>query len=505
MSEIDLPAKIQNLEQNLKELRDLIAALGTKIEGAEKNIQTLAIVKTRVERLKKIKQAKTQTELRILSANVETIRQELATQKGRARRILSATFKALLTYWALIAFVVTALFTWYIYHTYGVGYFEPYQNIQNTKLSAKYYVSSGDHLLARAEFTAAEEAFKTAVEINPYDITARRGLMLSQVLTSGEGPLQHSEITDAKLKYLENEQAFKDNPLLSYFHGRLAAAEGDRQKAMEYFQASSAQLKSFNQEHPDQRNEFIGNDIEIGILDMWAGKIDDAIHFFETPLVGDQKTALNHLSECYLVTGRFDQAWNALSKLYKRSPRVETYLILGDFFRYQYATDPPKYIRNLEAAKTMDILASKALTSTNPTSAELGTEPKLAYGKDYGRMHFLPIPLEDVPSFGQSVADADKPEQYQALTSYSLSLDYALSGDFVNANNYYDRALATDVFKEYPCQFVYKTRYYRSKMRSLSPTLRAFFNAKAETLVQGRCKAASSAAGVIHGISPSKK
>jgi tetratricopeptide (TPR) repeat protein len=487
MSDTELTAKIQGIEQSLTILNSAVTTLTTKVEGIDAEVKAL---NPKLVQLKELEDAKTETEIAVLTAKLEALKRTAPRKGFRLGVFLRKLPQHLLTYWTLVAFIIAAVVAVYVYKRYGVGYFETYENISNTKQSAKYYRLAGETLLSRAEFAAAEGSFKTATEIDPYNIEARRGLMLSQVLRSQEGHgADPPDIINARLQYLEAEPAFKDNPLLGYFRGRLAVLQGDRKKARTCFENSVTQLESANKAHPNGRNDFVGNYVELGILDMWDGKIPEAIQNFTKPVLANinQTTALNHLAECYLVSERFDDAFGVLSRLYSASPRLESYLVFGDFFRYRFASDPTKFKQDLESAKTMDRLAEDILNNSSSAGSDAAKKPDLTAGIDFGRMHFLPVPLANTPQFkDHSIAAAEKPEQYKALTNYALSLDHALAGDFTEANRYYSQATAADTFNEYRCRLVYMTRFYRARMSRLQPGLKAWFDEKVESLAN-RC------------------
>lgn len=496
MSDPDLNSKIQNIERVLESLDSTVKTLDTRIGGLQEEGKTLKQLKTEVEGLRQIEHTKIEIEIQELTAKLEGLKANRSRERFNARAFFKSLPQHLLTYWTLLAFLITAMVAFYVYRQYGVGYFETYQNIANTKRSAKYYHSAGDVLVARAEFAAAEEAFKTATEIDPHDLAARKGLMLSQVLKSKEGRADPPQVIEARLEYLKAEPDFKDNPLLSYFQGRFAYLQGKSTEEVKgFFQSSVNQLVSFNQANPLKPNNFVGNYIELGILAMREGDISGAINYFTQPVLADinETTALTHLAECYIISDKFEAAFEVLAGLYNGSPRrLETYLVFGDLFRYRFATDPNKFKSDLEYAKTMDRLAERILSGVDPAGGVPSTKPVLTAGIDYGRMHFLPFPLTDTPKLGDSVADAEKPEQYSALTNYALSLDYALADDFTQADRYYSQALTIDTFKEYSCRFVYLTRFYRSKLPELSPGLKKWFDDKAEPLTEGGCMKLSS-------------
>lgn len=468
----------------------------SRLERVEKEIQLLTTGEEEAELRAELADLTNKLQ-RLRSAYHNPTRQDIA--NFRVKR----AYRYFVDHIGFFAFLVTLTVTFYVYWRYGVGYFEDYEKISNTKLSANYYLNTGQAFLVRADFPSAESAFKTALEINPYNIEARRGLILSQVLKPEAGHRAYiPEIVLAKLDYLKTEPGFENNPLLSYFRGRVAADQDDRANARKYFQDSIDQISSNRTANVEaQLDNFIGNYIELGIINMYDGKIDEAITYLNNPALERTKPkptiTLNHLVQCYMVKGRYAEAHKLLGELYGRPPRLETLLIAGDFFRYRYATDPIKYKEDLKSARTMDSRAATILgdgiwkgakgkdaeAAAKPEEPKESKESKLVAGVDYGQMHFVPLPFKkDAPGVITSVAYADHIDQYRALINYALSLDYALANDFDQADHYYNQALADDPFKEYRCLFVYKTHFYRNYLPAAAQGLKDWFAARADSI-----------------------
>ena len=137
MSGTDLPTKIQNLEQTVRNLNTKVDALISDVAVVKGCAQTIAQFESKVEQFKKLKEATTRNELNSLIVNVEALRQ-LIPPANRKKEFLKQIPITLLTYWTLVAFVITVLVAVYVYSIYGVGYFETYENIASTKQSANY-------------------------------------------------------------------------------------------------------------------------------------------------------------------------------------------------------------------------------------------------------------------------------------------------------------------------------------------------------------------------------
>lgn len=368
------------------------------------------------------------------------------------------------------AFLATVAIASYVYFEYGVGYFESYENISVTKRSANYYLRTGNVFINRAEFNAAEEAFKTALEINPYNIDARRGLLKAQVLKSEVGARSFMpEIVNAKLNYLQTEEGFRNDPLLLYFQGRVFKETGDRKQAREYFQKSLDQQMALKQD-----SGFLGNYIELGKLDMYDGEIDYALTRFNTPALinAKQTTVIYHRSECYLASYMYEEVKSQLEPLYFSSPRLETFLILGDAYRQEYASNPTEYSDNIEFATTMDKQAEEMLKRTD-----------LRDGVDYAPLIVLSVPPPSAHRKVKLFQDIAEVEQYRALTNYALSLDYAMSKNFSLADKYFKQAVDVDVpFRDIAILFIDKTRFYEDSTQKLDPGIKKWFEDKRKLL-----------------------
>ena len=375
-------AKFQKLEADLQALKnvDEVKKLGEDVAGLE-------------HRLSEIKS----------SLNPQ--------QRGISARKAAQFF---LTYWTLFAFGATVLFALYVYCRYGVGYFESYKNISDTKKSAQYYKDIGDSLVPRAEFKAAEGAYAEALRINPNYIEGRLGLMRSQVLSPLEGYKKFTTVVvEARLNYLK--QISPNDHLIPYFRGILKMEQDDKPGAENLF------LESRTKEP-----KFAGNDIQLGYIDLFYGRIDSASGNFRNALatVPDHPMVLNYLGMCEMVALKFAEAKCHLERAAKISPRLETLLNLGEAYRNSGDND--------------------SATFTHENALRLLNNPDLKEGMHYELGTFNYMPLARRPEAVRSFEQASSLDQYRALINYALSIDYALQRKFPEASKAFDRGYDSD-------------------------------------------------------------
>src|SRR6266498_1047821 len=150
--------QVQALNQELRGLR-------TKVEGKIGNHDTrLQTLETDLLALKNIDEEQgLRDSLQQLEHRLSQLKARLVPQQktfwARIGSLRTRVRDWIKSNWTFLAFVATAASVFYVYEHYGVSYFEAYQNTANAKQSAKNYKETGDALLARADFRAADEAW----------------------------------------------------------------------------------------------------------------------------------------------------------------------------------------------------------------------------------------------------------------------------------------------------------------------------------------------------------
>ena len=336
-------------------------------------------------------------------------------------------------------------------------------NDKITRKMAENYRDIGNKLLVRAEFRAAEDAFKTSLDIYPNDLDARYGLMKAQMLKPEEGRKTYTpEVAEAKLNFLED--VFKSNSTLAedafipYFRGALLKDKNRWDQARNSFQLSQ------------QRNrDFIGNYLQLGYMNIIDGKIDDAVGNFCEALAkaGDHPVALNNLGALYTVNLDFDQALELLKKARGISKRLETYIILGDVYRYK---------NDIESAIVQHEIAWDMLN-----------DPKTEEGINYGVLTYNFMPESPTDTYTNSIAmQFYDLARHKVLVKYCLSLDYALKGNLKIAESAFQEGYAADPYinqaKEYGCWYLNQITYTLNNVTGLKGETRQWLEEKKKTL-----------------------
>lgn len=347
------------------------------------------------------------------------------------------------TNWTFLAFMTTLFIAGWVYYKYGVGYFEQYRNISVSKEASKTYQAIGDRLLLWGEFKAAEEAYKTSLEINPYNIDARYGLLRTQVLNPEQGKETYTpEVVDARLKVLS--ERFKDDYIIPYYYGALLRDRGLYKDSRKYFEDSKRLEPSF-----------LGNYQDLAFIDYQDGDVDAAIKNLEfvRKTNPNNTLALNNLGSSYLVVRKFPEAIEYLKKAREVSPRIETLIDLGDAYRY---------LSDFDNAILMHEAASKILDSIPQRGVHYGVSSH----------SFMPLKPDDKKTF-KTYVQAQELKQYKALVKYALSIDYCLRsdperGDLNKAHEAFEEAYHSDQtidgFKEYACLFNNRVAYINNFM-----------------------------------------
>lgn len=413
------------------------APLATRLQQLEQKVEALESI--RDEARVRVNVAELEERVRLLKARLPE-GDGGRTFRAGAKRV----YRHVLDNWGFFAFLFALAVAAVVYVRYGIGYFESYENTYNTKTSAQYYVDIGERLLMRAEFGAAEDAFATALGINSNNLDARHGLMKAQVLKPVEGRKKYTpEIVQAKLKYLE--ELFKskgvNQHLIFYFKGVMKEDQDDQKAARQLFEDSKT-----------VEPNFIGNYIELGKLDLFEGKVDEAAAQFKLALekAPDHTKVLTYLGSCYLVTLKFNDAKDALLKAYDINPQPETYLLLGEVFRYSGELDEAVFMHQ------------SGLRLLNEPNGGAGGSP------DPVTFNFMPEKLGDSQTT-KVFEQAGSPEQFLTLTHYALSIDYALQKNFPEAEKAFSYGISTDKLlgrrKEYGCFYINKINFMKSMMK----------------------------------------
>lgn len=339
----------------------------------------------------------------------------------------------LLAYWVPLALIVGLVVNWW----FGVGFFENIKNIGINKTSSDYYYDIGDKLMSHAEFPAAADSFKKALEINSYNINATRGLMKAQVMQAEGGSQTFNPIVvEDKLNNLR--KIFGDDDyILLYWEGILRRQLSSTPKDLQL--PESLFLKSI-QKNP----RFPGSHLELGNTYLLGGEIDKAIKKFEEVVQIDPRfaSALSNLGYCRFVLSNFEadeksrqtvlgDAAKQLSDARSSMPAAETDLRLGDTYLF---------MGQFRAAK---ISYQNALETLERTGDQKGLVPSEVL------FVFLPAGSTVESHDREPAVKVGTNNQLKSLIFFSLSIDDAAGGEFTDAQKHFKEARALDVRNEF--------------------------------------------------------
>ena len=358
--------------------------------------------------------------------------------ENKWKRSLKRTSKFLISYWPLVslAFAIAIAIIAEIF--YGVGPFESYRAIKTTRELSKFYSELGDNLLFRAEWEAAEVAYRTALEIDKNNTQATYGIFKAQVFQPLEGQKFYApEVADAKLDYLEDKigDDYQTKFLRGVYHFSLQHYE-------EAFDWLSQAIAS----NPD----FAAGYLQRGYVQQSNSDIQGACQDYHAALEADLKKnnvnsiANNNVGYCDLLEQNFDDAIQHLKIAQYNSPKLVTYINLGDAYLF--------------AGKIEDALAVQldALRSIEDAGEGIENERYVAGEWTY---NFMPPYVNDKITMNSSVKVFDI-TQKKIFMHYNLSFGYALNHYFDAATSEFNEANRLDTHKYY-------TTFFASKMQSI--------------------------------------
>lgn len=338
------------------------------------------------------------------------------------------SLRFLISNWVLISFLIAIVTAVYVNNVYDIDYFETYRNQATTKQLSEFYRVMGDNLLEQQEWAAAEEAFRTAVEINPNNIEATYGIAKSTIFSPLEGQRYVApETARIRLDYLlEN---FPDDYQLDYFKGLIYLYQWDDVNARLWFQKAI-------DEHPD----FAAGYANLGYIEVRNGNIDGALDYTTQAVDLDPESAMasNNLGFMQMLKGDFEQAVASLQRADSLSPTLQTEINLGVALLYAGQSQSALQVHQ------------HALMNLN----EPGNENERYVGNSGWLYNFMPQTPDDEETIKYYVI-VNTLKDKQILLRYALSFDYALVGDVDNADEEFKAAYNLDEIGFYRNYFYY--------------------------------------------------
>lgn len=388
-----------------------------------------------------------------------------------------------------------------------------------TRQLSVFYQKSGDRLLEAQQLPAAEKAYYDALALDKNNKAARYGLAKAQVFQPVKNEkYTNPEVVDIRLADLREK--FKDDYQVSFLQ---AVREEDTGSAAAEEKFINESLKEYRK---NNKGEFIMGHVLYGALYQRTGRIPEAIDKYKDALKTDPDnvSANNGLGSCYLIQKKFNDAYKYLSISEKRSPTMDIYLSLGDVYLYfddvddddvslQIYTDGLKQIE--ESLKDTKLQAEYYL---NPNGWFYNYFPLVYDDKQPDRIlqstdsnfeknvvngKFTQTIGEKRYQIKQTIALSIKNKTYDlhyyyyplivskieeeyALFLYSASFAYAIQGDFVQADKFFEKANQQSQNDQFP-SYIANKMYFITQVRSLDEKTKTWFmNHIAEVLTPSK-------------------
>jgi tetratricopeptide (TPR) repeat protein len=335
-----------------------------------------------------------------------------AKQAGLAVRCQTFA-RLLIANWVLLSFVSALLIAGYVKYRYGIDYFESYRNASTNKELSKFYEQMGDRLMGRTEWSAAEQAYRSALQINPNNAAATFGLVKAQVFEPVPGEKYWApEVVDTRLDYLFSR--FPDDYQIYFL------------KALRYDEmGKSEEARSWLQKCIDKNPKFAGCYFQLGSMDFRQSRVAEAGTNFAKVVELDPNLAVakGALASVYLHLSNYSGAVQQLEESYRISPTAVTAFTLGQAYWY---------VRRFHDALWVHQGAASYIDKPHDVTDRYIGGPWTSV--------FLPLRAGDLETIKVSVP-VYTVEQKKALMHFELAIDHALLGQIEDANREFAVAL----------------------------------------------------------------
>lgn len=376
-----------------------------------------------------------------LEEEIQLFKEDLAPTTKRNKFItgFQKLGKFIISNWILLSFIVAVATAVYVKFVFDVDYFENYRNISTTQKLSDFYRQLGERMMACSEWKAAEDAYRSALEINQNNIRATYGVLKARVFQPLEGEKYYApEVVDVKLDYLLS--SFPDDYEIYFLKALRYQAQGYNKDAMSWYKKTI-----------DKAPKFTGSYLNLGYIHMgsydaekntWHVDMDKATSNFKKAVELDPNYPLanNNLGFCYIINGNFEEAVKHLLKSYSVSPHLLTALNLGDAYRYSGDFNSALIWHK----HALDIIK------------EPGIEKERYMGGNW-KYNYMPLEPGDLETIKNYVIVSTIDEK-KAFVYYALSFDYVLVENFDAANEQLEVALQLDKNRQYRSLFRYRIR-----------------------------------------------
>jgi tetratricopeptide (TPR) repeat protein len=355
--------------------------------------------------------------IRDLQQEIRILKRALLSHSNSFSKFLRGVPSFVLSNWNFVAFIITLAMVAGLYYHYGVNtYLENIRTLYTNKETAKKYSRLGDRLTEYGETPLAEGAYNTALKLDPNNTDAVIMIYILGILPK-EGEAYLPEVIDTKLR--ATKEIFKQDKSLSKYLYILSYFEGQRQREQSHY----TEAKSRYKEAISENGNFIYGYVALAEVQV-ANKesLDDRISTFENALKidSDYAVVLNNLGASYLIKEDFGRAIQNLEKAVRLAPYLETFVQLGDAYRYSN-----------QFQKAFEEHAEGLKNINDPVYQQQRYVGSSSYD-------FMPDgPGQATASRYINVAEL---KDHKMVVSYALSFDYALLGKYKEANSAFQNA-----------------------------------------------------------------
>lgn len=356
------------------------------------------------------------------------IQKDSQTQHHTLKSKLQKPFYFLSNHWGVLSFLGSLIILVYIQLAFGVDYFESFRNVSVDRNLSNFYREQGDIMLSNLDLEAAEGAYRKALEINPRNTLAFYGLAGSEIFKPEEGQkYADMQLAEKKLDFLLSQRP--NDYHLYILKAVLYEARGDDENA----QLWSEKAININ---PNLAAGYI----ELGYIKQKTD-IDEAFNLFKEAVEKDPSNVManNNLGYMYLIQGDYENARKHLETANYFSPKLITWIDLGDLALYTKDTKTAIHI----------------FTLIQRTLEDPDIEKNENFIKGTILLNCMPVKLGDRETIKNHDSFPELDDK-KTLTYYDLSFAYALNNDFEKADDLFEKANALDTFKSHNLFFAAK-------------------------------------------------
>ncbi len=420
-----------------------------------------------------------------LEREVELLRAEIE-PASRSRKFflpIQRLTTVVTQHWVLFSLLAALATALYAKYEFDIDYTEDYRNIAITKEISKFYREVGDRMMANTEWKAAEDAYRSSLDVNPNNKEAAYGLVKAQVFQPLQGEKYFAPgVVEAKLDSLLKE--FPEDYQVLFLKGTYYLNLGDYGKARIWLEDAICKNK-----------DFVGSYLQMGIVEQQSANLDKAIGYFEVAREkdsNDDAIANNNLGYLHLLKLDFGKSVWHLKRAYSLSRSVLTLINLGDAYLFlgDYRTALQMHVYALEALNQPGVenerhVAGQWYYNTMPLQWEISLARNDLFEVD---KEYCSKPLKQEMPLNQ---ENEEPVQYnvsvvtlqqkQAIVHYRLSFDYALNGDFESADREFQTAQSLDLSHQYNTYFIFHIQSIIN-LRKLDGDVKGWFESQWNTL-----------------------